>query len=127
MSDPRNTLIDALLEGTRAETIKWEQANTAATAFIAKRPSGTVTVAGTRAGLVGLGGSLFGAAAKLVVKDATGKTVEEIEAPSSTGMGALLSLNPAAGVSQLYDLVHEQVTRAEATMANLSREFQKPD
>jgi hypothetical protein len=127
MTDPRNTLIDALLEGTRADTIKWEQANTAATAFIAKRPSGTVTVEGTRSGLVALGSSLFGTAAKLIVKDATGKTVEEIEAPSPTTVGALMSLNPAAAVSKLYDLVHERVTRAEATMANLSREFQKPD
>jgi hypothetical protein len=130
MSDPRDTLITALLDGTKAEAIKWEQANAGATAFIAKRASGTVTIQGAR-GQMGIGpiaiGSIFGGSARLVVKDRAGKTVEEIESPEPTGIGAMLANNPAAALPTLYDLVHEQVTRAEAIMKDLSKEFQDPD
>jgi hypothetical protein len=135
MSDPRDTLITALLEGTKGGTIKWEQANARGTAFIAKRPSGTVTIQAAQAadGSLGIGatigsvGSFFGVSAKLVIKDRAGKAVEEIESPDPTGIGAMLAHNPAASLPSLYSLVHERVTRAEATMKDLSQEFREAD
>jgi len=132
MSDPRDTLITALLEGTKGGTIKWEQANARGTAFIAKRPSGTVTIQAADGSLgigatIGSVGSFFGVSAKLVIKDRAGKAVEEIESPDPTGIGAMLAHNPAASLPSLYSLVHEQVTRAEATMKDLSQEFREAD
>lgn len=131
MTDPRDTLITALLDGTEAGTIKWEQANTGATAFIAKRPSGTVTIHGARGSLstepISIGSLLGGASAKLIIKNPAGKTLEEIDSPEPASIGVALANNPAARLPKLYDLVHEQVTRAEATMKGLSQEFREPD
>lgn len=127
MTDPRTTLIETLIEGTRSEVIHWEQANNGATAFIAKRPSGTVTVEGTPGGIAGPLSQVLGMGSRLVVKDGKAKTLETIEAPQGTNLGAMLTLNPAAKIPTLFNLVHEQVTRAEATMANLTREFKTPE
>jgi hypothetical protein len=130
MNDPRDTLITTLIQGTKAEAIKWEQANAGATAFIARRDSGTVTIRGG-VGPLGIGplasASIWGGSATLVVKDRAGKTVEEIESPEPLGIGAMLASNPAAELIKLYNLVHEQVTRAELTMRELAREFRKPE
>ncbi len=127
MSDPRETLINALLTGTADGTIKWEQANTNASAFIAKRKHGTVTIEGPPGGLGSALGAAFGQTPRLIVKDSTGKTVEEIagSGPSTTLIAAFRP-HPAAMLPQLYSLVHEQVTRAEATMRNLTKDFEQP-
>jgi hypothetical protein len=136
-NDPLTDLIAALKRGTASGNIRWEQANTAGTAFIAKRPSGTVTLEGSD-GPSAMGSSNpFGGqlSVKLVVKDATGKRVEEHNAatPDPLTAGITTSLGVFSGSSvdaeaiTLYFQVHEQVTKAKATMRTLAGEFTQPE
>jgi hypothetical protein len=135
-NDPLTDLVAALKQGTASGNISWEQANTAGTAFIAKRPSGTVTLEGSGGPSMMASSGLFGAqlSVKLVVKDPTGKKVEEHNAatPSPLTGGITASLGMFSGsvdaeVIALYSQVHEQVTKAQATMRTLAGEFTQPE
>jgi hypothetical protein len=136
-NDPLTDLVGALKQGTVNGNITWEQANTAGTAFIAKRPGGTVTLEGSGGPSMMGGSGLLGAqlSVKLVVKDPTGKKVEEHNAatpdPFTTG-GITASLGMLSGsvdveVIALYSQVHEQVMKAKATMRTLAGEFAQPE
>jgi hypothetical protein len=135
-NDPLTHLVAALKQGTVSGHISWEQANTAGTAFIAKRPSGTVTLEGSGGPSMMESSSPFGAqlSVKLAVKDATGKKVEEHNAatpdPLTGGLTASLGVfrdSVDAEVIALYFQVHEQVTKAKATMRTLAGEFTQPE
>jgi hypothetical protein len=134
--DPLTDLVAALKQGTVSGNISWEQVNTAATAFIAKRASGTVTLEGSGGPSMMGSSGLLGAqlTVKLVVKDAAGKRVEEHNAatpnPLTGGISAslgMLSGSADTEVIALYSQVHEQVTRAKATMRTLAGEFARPE
>jgi hypothetical protein len=134
--DPLTDLVAALKQGTANGNISWEQANTAGTAFIAKRPGGTVTLEGSGGPSMMGSRGLFGAqlSVKLVVKDPTGKKVEEHNAatPNPLTGGLSASLGMVAGsvdveAIALYSQVHEQVTKAKATMRTLAEEFTQPE
>lgn len=128
--DPLSDLIDALRQGTGDKSIKWEQADSHGSAFIARRSSGTVTLQG-RHPVQGLG---IGASAtvRLVVKDAAGKTIEQYDAVeaspltlAASGLGAAMmgKISPDARLVALWWDVREQLTKARSTMRALTKEF----
>ncbi|HWX97210.1 MAG TPA: hypothetical protein VNZ01_10210 [Solirubrobacteraceae bacterium] len=133
--DPLSELVDALQAGTASKAIQWEQADARGSAFIARRPSGTVTLEGQR------GRSPVGALAiepatvRLVVKDATGKTVEQYDAVEQSalalavgGIGAMMKgATPDSRLVSLWWEVREQLTKAESTMRKLAKEFEAPE
>jgi hypothetical protein len=133
-ADPLSDLVDALQEGTKSKAIQWEQADARGTSFIARRPSGTVTLAGAQGGIPALGAT--SAKVRLVVKDAAGKTVEQYDAIEPTalalavgGIGAVINrgATPDSRLVSLWWEVREQLTKAQSTMRKLAKEFKAPE
>jgi hypothetical protein len=121
-ADPLTQLVDALLAGSDAGTVAWEQADSRGRTFIARGSGGTVRLTGVSSP------TLFGQGltVKLAIQDGAGKTIEEYEAPSSPlgeagGIG--LNIGIDRGLQTLYRQVREQITRANETMASLAGEF----
>lgn len=111
-----DNLVDALVRGTRSGAISWKRADASGHAFIAKRQSGTVTLHGY--------GPLSAGDLRLIVKDRTGKTVDEVV---TSPVGGNLS-RAMTGIAQpqllsLYESVREQVTQADSTVRSLTEEF----
>lgn len=127
-SDPLSELISALRKGTADRSIEWQQADSYGNTFLARRPSGTVTIKGKQAqlNLVGINISVT-----LTVKDAEGNTVEKYDAvepnPVLGGIASAFAFTntPDSALRSLYAEVREQVTQAESTMRKLSQEFGK--
>jgi hypothetical protein len=134
-NDPLSELVDALRLGTAKGSIEWAQADSRGSAFIAKRPSGTVTLQGQQG--QGLGGLAAGSGTKvrLVVKDAAGKTVEQYDAVDPGplalaigGIGAAMGRTaPDSTLVALWWEVREQLTKAMSTMRALAKEFNAPE
>lgn len=129
--DPLSDLIDALTQGTTAKSVQWEQASMQGDAFIARSPSGTVTLQGP--GTLGIGAvGIAGPSVQLTVKDESGKTIERYNAVApnplalaASGIAAALAgkTSPDARIVQLWWDVREQQTKARSTMRALTKEF----
>lgn len=124
--DPVYDLLGAMIAGTKAGTVAWEQGDSRARVFIAKTDDGTVTLTGSPAR------SLFGGntvTVTLAVKNAQGKTIEEYETPPPDPIGAVVGIGAPAAIDrrvlELYEVVREQVTEAAATMRRLAAQFRK--
>ena len=119
-------LVKTLLDGTRAGTIKWEQADSKGRQFIARRSSGTVIVAapsGLSVGFAGVGIRAALSAVSLTVKNSSGDTIEVVDAPA-TGLQPV-QLPIARDLVALFDLVRERVTAADSTIRKLNKEFEE--
>jgi hypothetical protein len=116
--DPIDDLVTALVSGTRQGSISWRQADARGTAYIAKRPSGTVTIQRPTSGLAAaLAGSV-----RLVVKNELGETIREF--PSGTfSVGVGSSTLAASQLSELYNLVETQLSGKDQTVRQLATEF----
>ena len=113
-----NELVQALVDGTRSGSVRWKSADARKRAFIAKRPSGTVT-------LYGGSESLPTGQVRLVVKDRSGNTVDEL---STSSFGSVV--DPSTGsvvfeLQRLYEAVREQVAQSESTVRSLTQEFRQ--
>lgn len=125
-ADPLAQLVQALLDGTKADTVEWEQADARGRSFIAKGSDGTVTLSGVPTDTI-IGPIVT---ARLVVKNAAGRTIEEYDTAPPTATGALTQamLTPhnriESKVRALFELVKERMTKANATMTRLAKEFE---
>jgi hypothetical protein len=119
MSEPYDELVNVLLTGTQSGAVEWKQADSAGRAFIATRESGTVLIQSP----AGQPGML--ATVTMTIKNAQGDTIDTVQSGGMLG-GAISTLGGfpmAKGLEQLYALVRERETRANATIKALTREF----
>ena len=123
--DSLKQLVEALFDGTQADSVIWEPADSRSRAFIAKGADGTVTIAGIPTDTV-IGPI---ATVTLIVKNDAGRTIEQYDTPAPPAMGALAqamvmpSNSIESKVRALYEVAKEQSTRAKATMESLANEF----
>lgn len=120
VTTPADELVDALVKQTEAGNLSWEPANVLRTAFIAKAPSGTVTIEVGRT--EGLG-------AELVARDSQGNVIRRISQMGASG-GAMPSLtgvsaSAAAGVAKLATLVRQRDALTDTRLSQLAREFRR--
>lgn len=109
-------LIGALIEGTRAGSVRWTPADVRGDTFIARRSSGTVTLQGDFG--QGLTGRL-----RLVVRDRHGQTVDEIATSLGGGVGqsALIDLR----LRELASAVQDRLANTDSALRALAAEFRR--
>jgi hypothetical protein len=125
--DAMDELVVTLLEGTRAGTIRWNTADSRGRAFIAKRPSGTVTLS--------RGYGLVGTGFRLMVRDRSGNAVGEVigseSAYESAAKAVMDGLARSAGsnavaranLNALFIAIQAQLANADSTLRSLASEF----
>jgi hypothetical protein len=118
LGDPLDDLVLALIAGTRHGTVKWQQADARGNAYIAKRPSGTVTV---QRGAGGVAAMLGGT--RLVVKNERGETVREYPSSGFAGKVGSPLITGAGSLDELYNLAQAQVSGEDQTVRRLADEF----